>query len=254
MEKNKSDSEKSNSELNPKDYTIIEDFPESTHRARRNLLIFAIIALFYKLSGASPTGKFSFLGLELEHVDVSKIPLFLGGTVLYHLFHFAWLAFEHWKKNRILLTRMVEKDKRTQQTSWNEQEIDLSDSGWNLYGWWKKFREGETGFIEMFNKHSEIKDLIDPLRKIIDEKESYDSFKNQLYDYLQKMHSGLEGTEKTLLRLIEIEPRLQKFDKSYKKYSTSTRWRWWILETGLPASLGLVAFSIFLPSLIEMFF
>lgn len=41
-------------------YSTFEEFNENTLRVRRNLLIFSVIALFCKLSGATLTGKSSF--------------------------------------------------------------------------------------------------------------------------------------------------------------------------------------------------
>ena len=43
------------------EYSIFENFDENTHRVRRNLLIFSVIALFYKLSGAKLNNESSFL-------------------------------------------------------------------------------------------------------------------------------------------------------------------------------------------------
>ena len=75
--------------------STFEEFNENTLRVRRNLLIFSVIALFYKLSGATLTGKSSFLGLEFEHIDPEMIDLFLLWIVLYRYIHFLWLVFEH---------------------------------------------------------------------------------------------------------------------------------------------------------------
>ncbi|MFZ9470034.1 MAG: hypothetical protein ACO26G_03160 [Rickettsiales bacterium] len=43
------------------EYSTFENFDENTHRVRRNLLIFSLIALFYKLSGAKLNNESSFL-------------------------------------------------------------------------------------------------------------------------------------------------------------------------------------------------
>lgn len=51
--------------------------------------------MFYKLSGATLTGKSSFLGLEFEHTDPEMIDLFLFWIIFYHFIHFFWLASEH---------------------------------------------------------------------------------------------------------------------------------------------------------------
>ena len=93
-------SEKKNSDIIKQEAPVeknstFEEFNENTLRVRRNLLIFSVIALFYKLSGATLTGKSSFLGLEFEHIDPEMIDLFLLWIVDYHLIHFLWLVFEH---------------------------------------------------------------------------------------------------------------------------------------------------------------
>ena len=82
------------------EYSTFENFDENTHRVRRNLLIFSVIALFYKLSGATLTGKFSFLGLEFDHIDHEMIDLFLFWIVAYHLIHFTWLELEHFARHK----------------------------------------------------------------------------------------------------------------------------------------------------------
>ncbi len=93
-------SEKKNSDIIKQEAPVeknstFEEFNENTLRVRRNLLIFSVIALFYKLSGATLTGKSSFLGLEFEHIDPEMIDLFLLWIIIYHYIHFLWLVFEH---------------------------------------------------------------------------------------------------------------------------------------------------------------
>lgn len=83
--------------------STFEEFNENTLRVRRNLLIFSVIALFYKLSGATLTGKSSFLGLEFEHIDPEMIDLFLLWIVGYHCFHFLLLVFEHNEHHKLTM-------------------------------------------------------------------------------------------------------------------------------------------------------
>ncbi|MFM8186079.1 MAG: hypothetical protein ACKN9I_04045, partial [Alphaproteobacteria bacterium] len=78
--------------VNVEKYSTFENFDENTHRVRRNLLIFSVIALFYKLSGATLTDKSSFFDLEFKDVDIVWVDLFLLWIVIYHLIHFLWLA------------------------------------------------------------------------------------------------------------------------------------------------------------------
>ena len=53
-EKKNSDIIKQEDHAKVKKYSTVEEFNENTLRVRRNLLIFSVIALFYKLSGATP--------------------------------------------------------------------------------------------------------------------------------------------------------------------------------------------------------
>lgn len=94
-EKKNSDIIKQEGHAPVKKNSTFEEFNENTLRVRRNLLIFSVIALFYKLSGATLTGKSSFLGLEFEHIDPEMIDLFLLWIIIYHYIHFLWLVFEH---------------------------------------------------------------------------------------------------------------------------------------------------------------
>ena len=88
-------SEKKNSDITKQEdhapvekNSTFEEFNENTLRVRRNLLIFSVIALFYKLSGATLTGKSSFLGLEFEHIDPEMIDLFLLVLLVITIFIF----------------------------------------------------------------------------------------------------------------------------------------------------------------------
>jgi hypothetical protein len=100
-----------NADPKDKDYATFKDFPESTHRVRRNLLIFALISLFLNLSGAKISGDITSLGLKLEKINSHWIKIFLLEILLYHLLHFICLAIEHFKYNRILLSRVQEEKK-----------------------------------------------------------------------------------------------------------------------------------------------
>ena len=88
-------SEKKNSDITKQEdhapvekNSTFEEFNENTLRVRRNLLIFSVIAVFYKLSGATLTGKSSFLGLEFEHIDPEMIDLFLLVLLVITIFIF----------------------------------------------------------------------------------------------------------------------------------------------------------------------
>jgi hypothetical protein len=88
---------------NVADNPIIDDFSENAYRVRRNLILFAIISIFYKVSGALIEGeKISILGtnFKIPNGDPQHfIDWFLLIILIYHLIHFLWLTFEHWVYN-----------------------------------------------------------------------------------------------------------------------------------------------------------
>jgi len=208
-------------------YSTFEDFNENTHRVRRNLLIFSTIALFYKLSGAILSGKFSFLGLEFDHINTKMIDIFLLCIVIYHLIHFAWLAIEHYKYNIVGLTRVGNKFHRDTLAT----GINLQDNSWNLYMWWNE------------NKHirEEVKNHIDTIYKPI--QELSDCIKPVSKEELEFRINAFEGLLKAFETRLEdnITPHLKKFNDSYKNYSLINRLRWMILEIGIPFAIGLSA-------------
>jgi len=263
-----------NADLKDKDYATFKDFPESTHRVRRNLLIFALISLFLNLSGAKISGDITSLGLKLEETSSTWIKIFLLGILLYHLLHFICLAIEHFKYNRILLSRVQEENKRG-----NLGEIDLEDWAWNLYSWWrkvgnnsfKKFSEFEK-IVKSFNYDNEYNDTKD-LKKRINTLQSYlDTFKEKITDqnelskyqdavdifniitanqlHFSNKRQNLKDASDLLITSIknlkrsqdtdfeQIKIPLKKFDQFYKNYTLLTRLRWLILETGLPIVFG----------------
>jgi hypothetical protein len=282
-----------NTDPKGKDYATFKDFPESTQRVRRNLLIFALISLFLNLSHAEISGNIDSLGLTLANAKSDWIKIFLLAILLYHFFHFIWLAIEHFKYNRILLSRVLEENKRG-----NVGEIDLEDWAWNLYSWWRKvgsnsfekfseFKKIEEKlnydnededisrlkkqieslkiYLEKFKKEnvdhnelSEYESAVDNF-KIIIYNQSYFAQKRQNFisasDLLIKSVEDLKRIQNSNFKQIKIP--LEKFDQFYKNYTLSTRLRLWIFETGLPIILGLGAlvsfWSFFTKSIISKF-
>lgn len=205
------------------EYSTFENFDENTHRVRRNLLIFSVIALFYKLSGATLTGKFSFLGLEFDHIDHEMIDLFLFWIVGYHLIHFVWLALEHYQHNIISLTRVGQKDVRG-----NVGLIYLKDRNWNLFSWW------EASYSGIEKTKEELENFLTKSKNI--SLTTIDSIKGSLINISAKYEYYTK----------EIKSSLDKFGTHYKNYSLTNRLRWMIIEFGIPFSLGCSAIIKFI--------
>lgn len=218
-------------------YSTFENFDENTHRVRRNLLIFSVIALFYKLSGATLKKESSFFGLQFENVNPEMIDLFLLWIVIYHLIHFAWLAFEHCQHNIVGLTRVGKKDIKG-----NLGEINLKDDTWNLYLWWKKnYSDNSSDILKIDNFLDMIKCLDELVLKIIDDSKNEPQKLNDGYViYIaNKIKNQIKHINST--RHHSIQDSLSKFDKGYKNYSLTNRLRWLVLEIGIPVLMGLSA-------------
>lgn len=284
-----------NINTNPKgkDYATFKDFSESTQRVRRNLLIFALISLFLNLSHSEIKGNINSLGLTIENANSHWIKIFLIVILFYHFSHFIWLAIEHFKYNRILLSRVQEENKRG-----NVGEIDLKDWAWNLYSWWHKsgnnsfeeldkFKNIVNDWVNYKNEGDDISRLENQIKSLgiylekfkkenVDHNElleyqgAVDNFSiiiaNQLH--FAKKRENLISASNLLKKSVEdlrkiqnsnfeqIKIPLEKFDQFYKNYTLSTRLRLCIFETGLPIILGLgalVSFWSFFTELISKF-
>jgi len=239
------DSSKQKDSVNVEKYSTFENFDENTHRVRRNLLIFSVIALFYKLSGATLGNESSFFGLKFEDVDTVWVDRFLLLIVIYHLIHFLWLAYEHFQHNIISLTRVGKKDVRGN-NGWNGNgEITLKDDTWNLYFWMKKIDAKEHPLFKKNNKIYEISNQFTELKNLILQHEGSE---RNVY-----IETNLEAIRQNLNLIIQrneaidetIAKPLKKFDKYFKNYSLTNKLRWGIIEFGIPFLLGCFAIYLF---------
>ncbi len=215
----------------------IEDLPESSHRVRRNLIIFASLALFYRLSGVRFKSECSnILGFGFENIGEKSISVILFLIVLYHFVHFSWLAIEHAMHNYILLSRTSPKNHIPTGIGYT----DLSEE-WNLYIWWKKhFKNFDKQFQNAENK---IRELLE-----FNQKKAEDSKADAWVKQIQQAESFLNGMNGTLIELRAIEKPLKRFDDKYKSYILTQKFRWIFLELGLPVLLGLFAILAFCSS------
>ena len=185
----------------------VEEFNENTLRVRRNLLIFSVIALFYKLSGATLTGKSSFLGLEFEHTDPEMIDLFLLCIVGYHLIHFMWLAYEHIEHYKISYLTMFGVENK---------ELSLFTSTKKRYEQTKKIYEQTKKRYEQSKiKNSEVSKDIEKIGLELEEME----------DLIKESTAKFENIKK------ESEARFIKLNW----------WRHFLIEVSFPLLIGIFA-------------
>lgn len=211
-------SEKKNSDIIKQEAPVeknstFEEFNENTLRVRRNLLIFSVIALFYKLSGATLTGKSSFLGLEFEHTDPEMIDLFLLWIVGYHHINFSWLVFEHteyYKINKIRNLTMKAENKK-------------------VWSWSSLFT-----YIENFLKFKTLIKNCEQSRK---------KYK-QLLLKIKNSEEAKEQLEIIKLKLETNENRVKDIKKeSETRFIKLNKWRHFLIETTFPLLIG--CFAIF---------
>lgn len=193
--------------------STFEEFNENTLRVRRNLLIFSVIALFYKLSGATLTGKSSFLGLEFEHIDPEMIDFFLLCIVGYHFIHFAWLVLEH---SACHLTKHL--------TMLGVEKVGVEKTGVEntKIGIWWSLRTSITR-----KKIEKVKLKIKNLEGIDEIKEELKIIEAEVKNYKKEIRGTLESIiKKSEVRFIKINA-----------------WRYHLIETTFPLLIG--CFAVF---------
>jgi len=215
--------------------STFEEFNENTLRVRRNLLIFSVIALFYKLSGATLTGKSSFLGLEFEHIDPEMIDLFLLWIVGYHLIHFIWLASEH--THHYIINSMSS-------MATENKEVNLFPSTKKIVEKMKKENE------QLKIKNSEVHK-----KNLEQAKKEYEQFKitnsemdrkiENAENYIKENATKLE-IFKNKFEAIEIKMKeLESFINKFKvRLIIINKWRYYLMETYLPSLIGFFAFLV----------
>jgi len=199
--------------------STFEEFNENTLRVRRNLLIFSVIALFYKLSGATLTGKSSFLGLEFEHTDPEMIDLFLLWIVGYHLIHFMWLAHEHSAYHHTKYLTMlggVEKV-RVEKKGIENTKIGI---------WWS-LRRSITR-----KKTEEIRKKLEKVKLKIKNLEGIEKIEEEL----KIIEAECENYKKEMWGIFE-----SIIKKSEERFIKINWWRHFLIETTFPSLIGIFA-------------
>jgi hypothetical protein len=217
-------SEKKNSDIIKQEAQVeknstFEEFNENTLRVRRNLLIFSVIALFYKLSGATLTGKSSFLGLEFEHTDPEMIDLFLLWIVGYHLIHFMLLAHEHstyHDTKRLTILGGIEKV-RVEKKGFENTKIGIR--------WSSRISISKKRTDKIRKNLEKVKLKIKNLEGI-----------EKIEEELKIIEAECENYKKEMWRIFE-----SIIKKSEERFIKINWWRHFLIETTFPSLIGIFA-------------
>jgi hypothetical protein len=234
-EKKNSDIIKQEDHAKVEKYSTFEEFNENTLRVRRNLLIFSVIALFYKLSGATLTGKSSFLGLEFEHTDPKMIDLFLLCIVGYHLVHFIWLACEHSHHHIIsyMATFGFENEKVSSFTSAKKIIEKMKEENEQLK---IKYSEVHEKNLEQIKKeYEQLKIFDEEFEKLV---LKLGGVENYIKESTIKLESSKKMVEALESEIKELESIKNKFEV---RFIIINKWRYHLLETYLPSLIGIFA-------------
>ena len=267
------------------DNPTIDDFSENAYRVRRNLILFAIISIFYKVSGALIEGKkISILGtnFKIPNGDPQHfIDWFLLIILIYHFIHFLWLTFEHWVYHvKIRVTgnfdnsfygMMFGRQKIPDKRKTNLYKI-LSSSGIDALD---VLSLNHPQHIE--NLKSEV---ITKINKVAEEQKLQinnfvkdDSLEEKLVNEISTRINNIINTIKDpifssaspssfahtikknddLIRQFFIDEkcfkdlklRLEKFDKHWEIYGRAQILRWIIVEYGVPVLIGIFGILLF---------
>jgi hypothetical protein len=217
---------------------IFIGFSKETIRVRRNLLTIAFFVVIYKLSKLKISCKngFSFLGINFETVPSNEfldISLFL--LVLYHLIHFVWQSIDAWKecKLRVTGTNALFMKNDNKKTSSCDFTKDLRQT--SLLNWWWKQRG-----INLTNDIIQVKKVLKKLKLKYNKNETVTSIQLEekiktLTEYVADLNNAV-NSKRTLVSL-------KRFENFCELFFWSQKWRWYILEFGVPVGLALFAMS-----------
>jgi hypothetical protein len=254
-EKKNSDIIKQEDHAKVEKYSTFEEFNENTLRVRRNLLIFSVIALFYKLSGATLTDKFSLLGMEFEHINPEMIDLFLLCIVGYHFVHFIWLAYEHSHHHIIsyMATFEFEDEKVSSFTSVKKIVEKMKEKNEQLKI--KNSEVHEKNLEQMKKRYEQQKKEYEQL-KIFDEEfeklrlelgtdEEFEKLRLELGALENFIKESAIKLEESAIMYEALKSKIKELE-SFKKEAEDqfikiNKWRYFLIETSFPSLIGIFA-------------
>lgn len=218
----------------------IDDFSSNVLSIRRNLLIFASIALFYKLNHLQISPEVAYLGVKISGLTDRIIDKSLLFLILYHFCHFFWSCIDHifYLKTRST-GNFTLKHVTTGIMSAEEGDYPSNPRQSSLYNWWIKQKHKITDYetikneIECFSK--KLDQFIEnaPETDKNDRANSIADLKNQISPICRKIAEliNILGNER-------IEESLRRFDRGFFIYRKTQLLRFFIIEAGAPIILG----------------
>lgn len=234
---------------------VLEELSEDTRRTRRNLLIVAGVAIFYRVNELQ-ISEAGFLGIKFSTVPISGINVSLTLILLYFVIQFGWQALDHFRFMRIRITGSRIAHVTTGQYASSHADYPSDPRQSSLYRWW----------LEQAQKIGSIQEPVEKLGAVtsslkaqiespeFSETPNYSSFVSstiELTANINKLDRSIDNSVKTLTAL-RIPASLERFDRWFWQFQRSQILRLLILELGFPILLGLVGLALFLPLLKPM--
>ena len=221
---------------------VIDDFSESAHRVRRNLIVFSTVALFYRLSGAKiGSGGIELYGVKFEDIDEKFITIWLSLIVIYHFMHFALIVLGHLKYLQIRLTKSDVKFRTGAFFSSQSEDHPSDPKHSTLYSWWTE----QSRILNQFLNQEKIENFITLIEaeKLNDDQKSEVAMMQGIRNSFGGIEQGLKEMNK-ILGDKRIKESLERFDQSFNCYRGVEKVRWILVEMGFPLILGLSAFFV----------
>jgi len=198
----------------------IESFDLNTLRARRNMIISSLIIIFcFWVSDGINFEDFALSGFKAESTSEEKAIYILICTHSFLLFHFIWLAIDHYRTNKIRLSgpKPYPSKPPTMDSDMIPHAADTDPMQTSFYSWWSK----QSGIMIRTSRILETLENKEPSNK-----KTIDSIKSD--------------TSEILKRIEEYCDMVERFDKSFWIHQRSQLLRYWLFEFGAPLILGSV--------------
>jgi len=224
-------------------------FHEETTKARRNLIVFSFIALFYEFSEAEISSVETF-GLKFDEIRPEKLEMIYIILLVYAFINFLWKSadeFAAWR-NRITGTRLS----YSTGAKWGNAYCDYPDNPKHssLSYWWimnAQKIEDLPGCSKNIKSGSD--ELLERMQSInLSKSEEVKSLERQISAF-QTMIARLEESVKSGIKVFgsaRISVSLSRYECWCKALSWSTILRWVLLEYSFPIIMAVYAFIIML--------
>lgn len=214
---------------------VMAEMPEELRRTKRNFLALTSLMIFYQWSGIVVT-KLAFFGVNVSVKEPQWILWIFLIIGTYFAVQFVWLLSNYFAQVRIRVTGA----KNPYTTSdgggfWGGPDISPVDSRQSsLHFWWSNMLKGVPGIIE-------IEKSLGKLKESLDEIESSPDPTPQNLEPLRIVMNDLNTNLKevrTELSSQKIQISLGHYDKWFRCFSVSQRWRFYLLDVTIPVLLG----------------